>query len=172
MTFLNEVLGRLLNIKQKQDEILTPFDSFIPAPAPTPEEKSQHTAYAENQTVHISKIAAWAKAIEHQEGGTPTDRNIKNNNPGNLKFTPLTQSLGAQKADKDNFCIFPTYLQGLNALQTFLGMACRDQLIPYQSTMTIKEFTKVYALPPNDNYALGVAKACGVDVNTQIKFLL
>jgi hypothetical protein len=40
MTFLEEVLGRLLNIKQKQDILI---DDFIPAPAPTPEEIKQVT---------------------------------------------------------------------------------------------------------------------------------
>ena len=121
---------------------------------------------------HISKITPWALAIQHQEGGKIQDRNTRNHNAGNLKFTPYTKSLGALKADSGNFCIFATYDAGFKALTQFLRDACTDKLASYRSTMTLDHFTTIYAVPPNKNYVKGVAKDLGVEITVQIKDLL
>lgn len=137
-----------------------PRKPSIPAPQPIP------------TAPHISKISPWALAIQHQEGGKPQDRNTRNRNPGNLKFTPYTKSLGAINHDAGNFCIFNTYTDGFKALCQFLTDAADGHLVNYRPEMTLDKFTTVYAVPPNKNYVNGVAKTLAVAVTTPIKDLL
>lgn len=118
-----------------------------------------------------SNIETWAKTIEQQEGGKPGNRNTRNNNPGNIKYTPFTKTLGAISGDSGNFCIFPNYKTGFDALCTFLIMACKNQLKDYHDA-TIDSFTTTYANPPNKNYALAVAKALKVGIDTKISTLI
>lgn len=138
---------------------IVPIDETIPPPAPV-------------TVPHVSLIPAWASAIQVQEGWTPVSRSFINRNPGNLKWTTLTESLGATGKDLNNFCVFPTVSAGLSALEKFLQMACTDQLKAFTSDMSLLSFTQVYAEPPNNNYALGVANALKVEVMTPIKNLL
>jgi hypothetical protein len=121
--------------------------------------------------VHISRIKDWASAIQHEEGFFQGSRSFRNNNPGNLKLTDYTKSLGASGVDKNNFCIFPTFDKGMQALCQFLTDACNNKLKPYRNC-SLLQFTKIYALPPNDNYANGVALALNVSVDIKIKELL
>lgn len=125
-------------------------------------------------------IVKWAQAIQIQEGGKITDRNMLNNNPGNIKATSYGMSLGATKgtdmkgipAGQKGFCIYETYEIGLSALCQLLTDACNDELIAYKPTMTLAQFTTVYALPPNGDYANGIATALGVPVTTPIEAFL
>ena len=61
----------------------------------------------------------WADAITHHEGGKkgkggkPADRNVRNCNPGNLKYMNQPGSTGQ---DKDGFARFPDWQTGRNAL--------------------------------------------------------
>ena len=61
----------------------------------------------------------WADAITHHEGGKPgkggkpADRNVRNCNPGNLKYAKQHGSTGQ---DKDGFARFPDWQTGRNAL--------------------------------------------------------
>jgi hypothetical protein len=123
-------------------------------------------------TPHRSRIQEWALAIQHQEGGGIQDRNTRNRNPGNLKYTAYTQSLGASDRDSGNFCIFTTYDAGFKALCQFLTDACNGKLVAYDGEETLDQFTTTYAVPPNKNYVKGVANALGVPITTQIKDLL
>lgn len=116
-------------------------------------------------------IQIWALAIQGQEGGKPADRNMRNNNPGNMKLSDLTRSLGAAHADVDGFCMFDTYEQGFKALCDFLTLACQNQLKPYHD-VSLKEFTRIYAEPPNDNYCNAVAKSLKVDPSVKISTLI
>lgn len=129
-----------------------------------------------SKIIYPPKIVKFAKAIEQEEGNKPprpTDRNQRNNNPGNLKYSSVTASFGAIGKDKDNFCIYPNYETGFDALCEFLILACNDGLKPYHEARTLYKFIKVYANPPNDNYALNVSKFMNVSVNYNIKnFLL
>lgn len=131
---------------------------------------------------HISRIKDWAKAIEIEESSKPpklTDRNKRNNNPGNIKLSSYTKTLGSIEiklkgitgVDKDNFCIFENYDSGFKALCQFLTDAANNKLKPYRNC-SLLEFTRIYAEPPNDNYANGVANKLGVSVNDKIKILL
>lgn len=134
--------------------------NISPAPVPQPDVPPKNN------------IATWALAIQHEEGGNPTDRNMRNCNPGNLRLSPYTKSLGAVDADSGNFCVFPDYQTGFKALCSFLTAACSDELQSYKGIMTLDAFTNTYAQPPSKNYVNAVAKALGITPSTSIKELL
>lgn len=123
-----------------------------------------------------SLLDKWAQAIQRHEGWFPGSRSFRNNNPGNLKFTRYTATLGAFGKDDRNFCMFGDYESGLTALKTLLTDAATDQLLSYKGSMTLVEFYERYAPSEDDNnprqYAEAVAKYIGVPVTTQIKNLV
>ena len=121
--------------------------------------------------IHVSRIEDWARAITVEEGGKPTDRNMRNHNPLNLKWTTYTQSLGAINRDVDNFCIFRDYAAGFLAGCQFLKDAANDKLKPYHDK-TLQEFTTIFAQPPDDGYSRRVALKLKVALETKIKTLL
>ena len=138
------------------DDVLPP----ITPPAPPAEPKG-------------SKIPLWARAISKEEGFAPGTRSWRNNNPGNIKWSSLIQSLGATSKDPNGFAVFPTYDAGFNALCDFLKLGCLNQLRAFHQARTLEQFTQVYALPPaNHPYAANVARALGVSVKVDIKTLL
>ena len=119
-----------------------------------------------------SKIEAWAMAIQREEGWSEGSRSYRNNNPGNLRYTPYTASLGATSSDGGNFCIFPTYKDGFIGLCRFLTDAAQNKLKHYKD-VDILTFTRIYAEPPiGSKYAYNVARTLGVPVQTKIKELL
>lgn len=143
----------------------------------------------------MKNIKAWADAIQEYEGfkkpGTPGypagSRSFRNNNPGNLRYTHYTSSLGADGFDDKNFCIFEDYQEGYDALCEFLHDAASNELIPYRAKakdlglptaghLSLINFFEVYA-PSSDNnepnaYALFVASKIGVQPTAQIKDML
>lgn len=147
------LLKRLIAMKSGYPPPVTP--SVQPAPVPS----------------QPSRIDAWAKAIMPQEGAKP-----ELNNPGNLKFTTLTASWGGEKGfaakDGGSICKFATPEQGFTALCNFLTLAAQDELLAFHNARTLRLFTKIYAAPPNDNYAKAVAYALKVDVDYPISKLL
>lgn len=154
---MKSFLAFLMRLFKKPEPII-PIDEHIPPPVPP--------------VIPVSKIQIWAKAIEKMEGYFVGSRSYKNNNPGNIKFTKYSQSLGATAYDKDNFCIFPTYDAGFKALCRFLIDACENRLTPYINK-TLAEFTQIYALPPaGSKYAENVATAIGCKTTDLIKILL
>ena len=128
----------------------------------------QNGTYPPKQTM----IQKWAAAIQVEEGWNKTSRSYKNNNPGNLKSTTLTRSWGATGADAGNFCIYPNYKTGFNALCNFLTLGADDELKSFHQARTLIQFTKVYAEPPSDQYALNVASALGVLPDVDISTFL
>ena len=127
-----------------------------------------------------TRLEVWAKAIQAEESSKPprvTDVNVRLKNPGNLKYTSYTASLGGKKStvpglDGGTFCEFPTYTDGLNALKQFLRDAVDGKLKSYKPTDTLKKGTQTYANPPNLGYATNVAKKLGVTIETQIREIL
>lgn len=106
-------------------------------------------------------------AIQHYEGFYPGSRSFRNNNPGNFRLTPFIKSLGSTGADKQNYAIFPDYVKGFAALDSFLVAACNNELKSYKGNMTLNQFFSIYA-PSSDNnsplkYASFVAGQIGVD---------
>lgn len=154
------ILAVLVQRKVAEREIpIVQIDATEPPKAEMPEQKS--------------KIEIWASAIEKEEGFAPKTRSWRNNNPGNIKFSPLIQKLGATHQDPDGFAVFPSYAAGREALCDFLTLACENMLVPYKNARTLKQFTQVYAHPPaNHPYAENVAKKLKVDVEIDISKLL
>lgn len=157
---LKTLLEKFLASLQKQ-----PVPAPVPAPIPQPV-----------QPAHVSRIADWARAIQKAEGWAVNSVSYTHNNPGNLKFTTLTKSwgaiLGTNATDGGHFCKFQTYDQGFQALCNFLTLGAEDQLLAFHSARTLKKFTKVYAQPPNDNYANGIAAALNEKVDENIAIFL
>src|SRR3954447_9092240 len=161
-----DIITRLINLWKQLLYIVKSNPAPVPpAPTPTPLEPQ-----------HTSKIAAWAKAIQHQEGGKPGDLNMILNNPGNVKYSTLTAGWGGTKGrqatDGGWLCQFPTYDKGFQALCNFLTLGAQNKLLSFHQARTLLAFTKVYAHPPNDNYAIGVAQALNVKVGTDISTFL
>lgn len=122
----------------------------------------------------------WAEAIKKHEGWYVGSRSYRNLNPGNMRLTPYTRSLGAlARGDDKNFAIFPTYDAGWNALLQFLRDARANQLIAYReyakrhgrAIPSLNDFFQVYA-PEFENdtnhYAQVVATAIGCTPDTLI----
>lgn len=123
-----------------------------------------------------TKVGRWASAVQQYEGFYPGSRSYKNNNPGNLRFTNYTVTLGATGKDKDNFAVFPSYAVGRKALERLLIDAATDKLALYKSTMTLFDFQAIYSPAADQNdpnsYALYVSRKLGVPPQTQIKTLV
>lgn len=150
------------------DSPMTPKSVNVPTPTPkTPPEAVLPPK---------SRIPTWALAIQHAEGGKPQDLNIRNHNPGNLKYTSYTASLGAKlggnATDGGSFCYFDSYAAGYKALCTFLTDACKGRLKAYKPTMTLDQFTEIYAQPPSKGYVNSVAQYLGVSPEIMIQELL
>ena len=130
----------------------------------------------EDRPMNRNRIEEWALSIQHAEGGKPNDLNTRNRNPGNLKFTSYTASLGGKKgsagSDGGNFCVFDTYQDGFKALCQFLTDACTNKLKSYRRTMTLDEFSKVFAnVPLGHGYQKSIALRLRVPLSIQIKEL-
>ena len=133
--------------------------------------------------------------------GNEYPRGVRNNNPGNLKYTSYTASLGARTRDDKNFCVFGSYDTGYKALCQFLKDAATRQLIPYHRfnpandyhrqllpngkagdelpDLNLIDFYHIYAEDDATTkvdeplaYALFVASKLGVDPKTLIKNLV
>lgn len=121
---------------------------------------------------NLSKLDAWAMAIQKFEGYYPGSRSYRNNNPGNIRFVGQSSASGK---DDLGFCIFPTYQIGFNALKSLLKQAATTSKL-YDHEGDLYTFFSVYA-PASDNnhprqYAEFVAKEIGVPVSTPIKNLI
>lgn len=71
----------------------------------------------------ITEFFGWTTKSETMAGGNGdpgASRNIRNNNPGNLKFNEYTKGLGATGQDESGFAIFPSMEAGANAQRTLL----------------------------------------------------
>jgi len=123
----------------------------------------------------VSQLVPFAKAIQEHEGWFPGSVSYRNSNPGNLKFTNYTQSLGATGKDLRNFCIFPDEASGFNALCRMVQDAANNQLKAYKNC-TIQSFFAVYAPSSDknnpDQYAKIVASKVGSDVNALLKDII
>lgn len=157
---LQAILIYLKNVAtQQRNEPLDPPAPIIPQPtapqppAPLPAPKPK-------------LLIPFCSAIRDYEGA-PGDRNYRNNNPGNLRYSGQPGTTGK---DADGFAIFTTYQAGWNCLVTMVENAASGKSEVYKPTMTIKDFFHVYA-PSSDNnnpdaYALFVAKRLAVDAAT------
>ena len=117
-------------------------------------------------------LNTFCTAIRDNEG-VPGDRNYRNNNPGNCKFSDkgYLPKYGTVTEDKDGFAVFKDYATGWLYLQNLVRS--KIELHPNQ---TIYGFFCEYA-PSSDNndplnYAQFVARRCGLTVDTPVKVIL
>ena len=145
-------------------------------PAPAQQSQTPATASPAANTASDTfpaKITAWAQIITKEEGANPTLHN-----PGNLKYSSLTELWGATPGpaaeDGGNLCQFVTEEAGLNALCNFLVLGCQDQLIAFHApaARTLEGFTVVYAGNPPQGYIDAIVAAMGVPSDTQISSFL
>jgi hypothetical protein len=114
----------------------------------------------------------WAQAIFNFEGGGPDDRNVRNNNPGNLKFAGQANVIGV---DPDGFAIFDSFDSGWTALLNQLG-----KFVRVYPDFSFTQITAHYlGIDPNNpqvtsqgnpfTYAASVAAALGVTTSATLK---
>lgn len=174
-----------LSLTQKEAVVTEIAKTAVPAPnipsMPPLPHLSPNTAPAQpSEPTALSPfppmIPRWAKAVQKAEGWAPNLPSYRNNNPGNLKYSTLTKSLGAvpgsPAADDGSFARFATYDQGFDALCEFLLLGAQDKLRDFHQARTVRLFSRVYGNPPNDGYGLAIAKDLGVPVDTPISSFL
>lgn len=136
---------------------------------PLKEDKLKTTPVTENKP---TKIEILANAIAKWEGDT------QGTNPGNIKFSSLTQSWGAKKGRKATdggyFAIFNSKEQGFIALCNFLTLGCKDQLKYFHKPedRLLGGFLKKFAGNPDIKYIKGIAKEVGCSLETNMKDFL
>jgi hypothetical protein len=95
------------------------------------------------------------------------DRNLRNNNPGNIEAGSFANGMGAVGSD-GRFAVFPDYATGQSAQQHLQFNT------PSYAGKTIEQAINQYAPPSENNsagYAAGVARAVGVPVTTPLSSL-
>lgn len=119
-----------------------------------------------------STLQAWANAIFHHEGGQPGDRNVRNNNPGNLKFAGQA---GATGADPQGFAIFASMEAGWTALYRQLAKYIND-FPGYSILQVMTHYLGGNPLNPQKTnqgdpfaYASAVASAVGASTDATLK---
>ena len=121
----------------------------------------------------MNKLELFCTKLRDYEG-KPGNRNYRNNNPGNCRFSRVGYLLiyGEVKKDKDGFAIFKDYETGFLYLKNLITWK-----IHQHPNWTITQLMGQYA-PAKDNnepekYASWLAKQTNVDVKTfTIKELL
>jgi hypothetical protein len=125
--------------------------------------------YGQGNKLTHPNIIDLADAIKDFEGYYAGSVSERNNNPGNLRYSPF------QTGKRDGFSYFETYERGYYALIYQIELAVTDRSAVYHSDMTIQEFFNVYAPASDDNqpsiYADTVAQQIGVSVNTKLSEL-
>ena len=144
-------------IKKKDDTENEPKPEPVEPPEPEP-------------VIKVSKILGFCQSIKIHEGFFEGSRSQRGNNPGNLKYTKLTASLGATRADIDNFAYFPTYEIGWQALISFVKLAANNQLKNYKDC-SILSFFKTYA-PSFENDSIRYAEFVARQINESPESLL
>jgi len=112
-------------------------------------------------------LKKFGEAIKKHEGWFAGSRSFRNNNPGNLRWSP------SQEGMRDGFAFFNTYEEGWKALLHDLRIKFSGQSITaVRADSTILHFFQVYA-PSGDNnnpkiYAEFVAGQFGVPISTRL----
>lgn len=123
----------------------------------------------EDITYHSPKLEELAQAIKEYEGHYFNSVSVRNNNPGNLRYSPY------QVGVRDGFAYFTTYNDGWEALLHQLTIAADGRSNLYDPEMNLYNFFSVYA-PSFENspnlYASTVIKQLGVSPETKLKEFL
>lgn len=130
-------------------------------------EKIFDLIYHDKKTIDVSSPAA--KAGQAAAPGTGP-RSVRNNNPGNLRYSPNLVKPGyvlekAVGADSGGFAIFATPQDGLEAMEKQVRLDTQTR------GMTLSQFVNKYA-PPNENdtnkYTKFVSDRTGLMANDRI----
>lgn len=120
----------------------------------------------------VDRLKQFCEALRDYEG-KPGDRNYKNNNPGNCRYSSVGYAsiYGVVKKDKNNFAIFKDYATGFLYLENLIRSKVQKN-----PKLTIRTLMAEYA-PTSDNnnpvaYAQNLAHRMGVDIDYPIKNFL
>jgi hypothetical protein len=83
----------------------------------------------------VKSISDWANAIFHFEGGNPGNLNVRNNNPGNLKFAGQPNATPGA----NGFAVFPSIEDGFAALNRQL-----TKWLTESPSLTLEQFYAKY----------------------------
>jgi hypothetical protein len=117
-------------------------------------------------------LTTFCTAIRDNEG-SPGERNYRNNNPGNCRYSPVgyLPIYGIVTRDPDNFAIFETYALGWLYLENLV-----KEKFEKNPNETIYQFFENYAPVSDGNdpvkYAAFVATRCDVDSSFIVKNIL
>lgn len=128
--------------------------------------------------INTSKLEKFCLAIRDFEGRPPKgdfkgDKNWRNNNPGNCRYSkvgylPIYQPV---RKDKDGFAIFKDYPTGWLYLQNLV-----KHKVAKNPNQTLFQFISIYAPVEDANepkvYATYIAKRLGVTIDTPMKDLV
>lgn len=120
----------------------------------------------------LTLLERMAVAIRDFEG-VPGDRNYRNNNPGNCRFSAVgyLAKYDPVTCDADNFAVFPSYSIGFMYLCNLI-----KNKIENNPNQTLLEFMESYAPVTDGNnpttYAGFIAKRLGVDTAFVMKGIL
>lgn len=122
-----------------------------------------------------SLISQWADAVFHFEGGNPSDRNVRNNNPGNLKHAPDEFTGTPTQFDSDGFVIFPSMDAGFAALNNQLTQFVKNYP-NFSLTQIMARYLGQSGLNPQVtnqgnpfNYANSIASSLGVSADQTLQ---
>lgn len=173
IAWIKELWARYVAYILNQPEnmpIEAPVSPVEPVPAP-----EAQTAPVQPPVPVQSHLDIFTTAIKDFEGG-PGDLNYTNNNPGNARCSPegyLSKYGDVQCVEtaSGKFAKFPTYALGWEYLQALVM-----EMVNAHPTWDFVDFFNVYS-PTGDNndptqYALFVAKRCGVGITTILKTYL
>lgn len=122
--------------------------------------------WVEEDIVYHPNLEDLAQAIKEYEGYYLNSVSDRNNNPGNLRYSPH------QMGVRDGFAYFDTYEDGWNALLHQLTIAADGRSNVYNPEMNLYEFFNVYA-PSFENlpnlYAATVIKQLNIPPETRLK---
>jgi len=121
------------------------------------------------------QINSFAAAIQSFEGYFPPclrypfgTAAYRNNNPGNIRYTPYSIYLGATGRSPAGFAKFPTYQAGYHALCQLLTDVCSGSIGSYDPNKGLIAFFQVYAPSFDGNDPIRYAYAVSVHMNIPI----
>ena len=121
---------------------------------------------AEEDISYHPNLEDLAQAIKEYEGYYLNSVSDRNNNPGNLKYSPY------QMGVRDGFAYFSTHELGWQALIYQLTIAADGRSYVYDPEMTLYQFFNIYA-PSSENspdlYASTVIEQLGISPETKLK---
>lgn len=123
--------------------------------------------WVEEDINHQPNLEDLAQVIKEYEGYYFNSVSDRNNNPGNLRYSPY------QVGVRDGFAYFNTHEDGWNALLHQLTIAADGRSYVYDPEMNLYQFFNVYAPTEDSNmpnlYAKTVIEQLSISPETKLK---